>query len=377
MTYRKKVILVYSTAGMGHKKAALAVESVIKSVGAGCEVKTVDIMEYASRAYRFLYLDFYVFLMKKAKWLWAFMFYVSDLRLFDILTRKIRSRMDQRGVPGFGDMLMKEDPDAVVATHFLVPSIACILRQRGLRSRIFAVVTDYGPHSYWLSGCVNTYFAGSEWVRSELIRKGISQEKVIVTGIPTTKEFREEQPREVLKKKYGLDDERKTVFIMSGGFGVGPVGKMLLEMKKCRTDIQVIAVCGHNKELRKQLEIVSFSLNYPVKLFGFTDKVAELMAISDIMITKAGGISVTEAMVTALPMIFYGSIPGQETWNEKFLTSAGAAVIARTIKDIPLLADSMLGSEVSYSGFKKSLSAVSKPDSAGDIAEEVLKSIGG
>jgi hypothetical protein len=94
MSDRKKILLVYSTAGMGHKKAAFALEGAMAEESERYEVRTVDIMEYADRAYRFLYLDFYVFLMKKATWLWALMFYMSDIRLVDILTRKIRQKMD-------------------------------------------------------------------------------------------------------------------------------------------------------------------------------------------------------------------------------------------------------------------------------------------
>ena len=362
---------------MGHKKAALALESYMKSTLPECDIRTVDIMEYASSLYKFFYLDFYVFLMKKATWLWALMFYISDSKLFDVLTRQIRGGMDYNGLPGFGDFLMKESPDAVVATHFLVPSIASLLKRKGLKTKLSAVVTDYGPHSYWLSSDIDMYFAGSNGVKTELVRKGIPSDKVMVTGIPTTDEFHKEYDKDVLEKEYGLDDDRKTIFIMSGGFGVGPVGKMLLAMKDCATDIQVIAVCGHNKDLLRQLEKVSASLHYPVRLFGFTDKVAELMAVSDIMITKAGGISVTEAMDSGLPMILYGSSPGQETWNEIFLSGNGAAVLAGSIKDIPRMADGLLGDPAAYADVKRGLSAISKPRAAQDITEEVLKVIGG
>ncbi|MFA6636033.1 MAG: glycosyltransferase [Candidatus Omnitrophota bacterium] len=377
MTEKKRILLVFSTAGMGHKKAALALEGVMKGMPERCEVKTVDIMEYANRFYRFLYLDLYVFMMKKATWLWAIMFYVSDLRLFDVLTRRLRAKMDHSGVPGFGEFLLKESPDVVIATHFLVPSIAGILKRTGLKSKLAAVVTDYGPHSYWLSAGIDMYFAGSDRVRTELERKGIRPGKTFVTGIPTTEEFHRKHDEDVIRKRYGLEETRKTIFIMSGGFGVGPVGKMLEEMMSCASRIQIIAVSGHNKELYGQLERISASLNYPVKLFGFTDKVAELMAVSDLMITKAGGISVTEAMDSALPMILYGSIPGQETWNERFLQENGAARIAASIKQIPRIADEMLHDPAVYETFKRGLGKICKPHAAEDITNAVMKDAGG
>jgi processive 1,2-diacylglycerol beta-glucosyltransferase len=378
MTDKKKVMIVYSTAGMGHKKAALALKSCFEISAPGCQIEIVDIMEYATPLYKFLYLDFYVFLMQRASWFWGFMYYASNSRVVDVLTRKLRGTLDWMGVPGFGDMLSRKAPDAIVATHFIIPSIAWILKDRkGLISKLFAVITDYGPHTYWLSDSIDLFFAGCPSVESELIKRGVPEEKIRVSGIPTTEEFHKAHGIEALKKRYGLDGNKKTVFIMSGGFGVGPVGKMLIEMQKCRTKIEIIAVCGHNKDLYRDLEKLSRQLNYTVKLFGFTDKVAELMAVSDLMITKAGGISVTEAMDSRLPMILYGSIPGQETWNERFLTSNGAARIAGKIEDIPGLADGILGSEEVYSSFKQGLDAIRRPDAAEDITKEVLTAIGG
>jgi len=115
--------------------------------------------------------------------------------------------------------------------------------------------------------------------------------------------------------------------------------EMLKSLKLCKTKIQVITVCGHNKKAYENINELRKSLNYPVVVIGFTDKVAELMSVSDLMVTKAGGISVTEAMNMRLPMVLFASIPGQETWNEELLTENGAAIKAASVGDLPGIVD--------------------------------------
>lgn len=374
----KKVIIVYSTAGLGHKKAALAVKEAFEISAPECDVETVDVMEYAAPFHKFAYLDLYVFLMKKATWLWAFIYYVSNSPLFDKITRKLRGMLDHKGLPGFTDFLRSRDPDVIVATHFLVTSIARILKEsEGIRGSIFAIMTDYGPHTYWLSDSVENFFVGCPSAKAELAKRGVADKRIIDSGIPVMDEFTRSLNRDALREKYGIDKDKKTVFIMSGGFGVGPVARILEDIGKCRTALQVIAVCGHNRSLYDKLERHSAELNYPIKLFGFTDKVAELMAISDLMVTKAGGISVTEAMDSRLPMILYGSIPGQETWNERFLVSGGAAKKAKVTGDIPGLIDEMFESEDVYVSLKRNIDKMRKPYAARDIVKKVLDPSGG
>jgi len=149
--------------------------------------------------------------------------------------------------------------------------------------------------------------------------------------------------------------------------------KILLSLTSCQVDIQVIAVCGHNKAMYEDIQVLRDRLNYPVNLFGYTDKVAELMAVSDLMITKAGGISVTEALDMRLPMILFDSIPGQETWNEKLLLEYGAAEKAEHIKEIPDLVNKMLLSAEVYDAIRSGIDKIRRPLAAEDIVEHVLK----
>lgn len=373
----KRVIILYSTGGMGHKKAAFAILEAFKKKAPDAEIEAIDALEYAGKFYNFVYKDFYVFFMTKAKWLWGLLYDLSNIPWMDKLTRGLRLKADLLSLEKLAPMLSDKAADAIVATHFILPSLAGELKKdEWFRSKLYTVVTDYGPHSYWLSGDMDMFFMGSEKALDETAKRGIPREKMTVTGIPTESVFSADKDKALIRKTYCVDENKKTIFLLSGGFGVGPMEKMLLALNSCKAPIQVIAVCGHNKKAYEDIEKMRSKLDYPVILFGFTDKVAELMAVSDLMVTKAGGISVTEALNARLPMILFASIPGQETWNEEFLTSSGAARKAMRVGDIPRLADEVLLAPGSLEGMKKSIETIRRPDAAERIAEIVLKDVG-
>lgn len=373
----KRIVILYSTGGMGHKKAALAILEAFKKKAPHDEVEAIDALEYAGKFYNFVYKDFYIFFMTKAKWLWGALYYLSNIPWVDAVTRGMRNAVDLSSLGGLVPMLHDKCADAIVATHFILPSVAGELKKdEWFRSKMYTVMTDYGPHSYWLSRDVDRFFLGSDSALEEMAKRGIPRDKMIVTGIPTEGVFSGEFDTAAVRARYSLDPSRKTIFLLSGGFGVGPMEKMLLALNKCAAPIQVIAVCGHNKKAYEDIEKLKPGLKYPVVLLGFTDKVAELMSVSDLMVTKAGGISVTEAMNARLPMILFASIPGQETWNEKMLLSAGAARKANEVKDIPVIADSALLTAGMLDAMKRAIDRIRRPDAAERIAETILNDIG-
>ena len=373
----KKVIILYSTGGMGHKKAAMALRDAFSEKGDKVTVKNVDTLDYGDGFYKFIYLKLYVFFMTRARWLWGILYYISDLGPVGKLLEKIRPAFELDNLPGLDDMLLKERPDAIITTHFVLPGIASVLKKRkDFNSRLYVVITDYGPHSFWISKDIDRFFVGAESIVPEMVKRGVPAGKISPTGIPTSPEFTGEFNVAELRAEYGIEEGKKTIFMLSGGFGVGPMEDMLLSLCSCKCDIQVITVCGHNKVVHDNIDALKSKLNYPVILFGFSDKIAELMAVSDLMITKAGGISVTEALNMSLPMILFASIPGQETWNERLLVKTGAAEKAASIKEIPELVNRLLLSEDAYASVKEGIAELRRPRAAHDIVGEVIKELG-
>ncbi|MBD3296206.1 MAG: hypothetical protein GF392_02420 [Candidatus Omnitrophica bacterium] len=372
---KKKILILYSTAGMGHKKAAFALLEAFRKYATSLDVEIADVMEYSNPVYRFAYTRVYVFLMNRAKWLWGKLYGFSNNLLWERITGPLRGFVDYFSLPGLGEYVLKKQPDAVVATHFLLPSIARKLRKKGVRSRLYTIITDYGPHLWWLSEAIDRYFVGSQSVKDALEILQVPPDRIAVSGIPVSGDFIAERDIARIRSKYDLSPDRKTVFLMSGGFGVGPIKQMLISLNKCNSDIQVIAVCGHNVRVKEDIEKIKDGLAYPARVLGFTDRVPELMAVSDIMISKAGGISVTEALNARVPLILYGSIPGQETWNEQLLVKEGAAEKSPNIASIPAITDRILISEDAYQLLMHNIDRIRRPDAASVVAESIVDDI--
>lgn len=372
---KKKIMVLYTTAGLGHKKAAFGIYDALKEEE-GIDLEFVDALQYSGRLYRILYKDLYVFVVSRMKWLWKISFILSNNKFVDLCTRRMRHWFDSKALSELLRVIESSRPDAIVSTHFALASMADRIRSISPENpRMYCLITDYGPHSFWLSGSIDHYFVGSEEVKVEMLKRGIKASRVSVTGIATEKVFCEERDSNISKEEYGFEDGRKTVLIMSGGFGVGPMLDILKALTDCKEDLQAVAVCGHNKKIFHELQNISGSLGYPVKVLGFTDKVAELMRFSDLMITKAGGISVTEALNSRLPMVLFDSIPGQENWNEELLVRRGAAFKAESYRQICEMTDRALLSEDVYEALLEGIEELRSADAAEKIAETVISEI--
>jgi len=251
----KKVMILYSTGGMGHKKAAMALKERFEERSGDVEVKNIDTLDYGNAFYKFLYVNAYVFLMTKAKTLWGLLYYFSDLPFVDWIMKKIRPSLDLSSLKGLDEMIAGEKPDAIVTTHFVLPAISKYIRKmKDMNPRMYVVVTDYGPHAFWFARDIDRYFVGAEDMVYSLMERGILKEKITVSGIPVVKDFDSVTDIDTIKEEYDLDRDLKTIFMLSGGFGVGPMGAILNALNECKAKIQVMAVCGHNEKMYEDLK---------------------------------------------------------------------------------------------------------------------------
>jgi processive 1,2-diacylglycerol beta-glucosyltransferase len=200
---------------------------------------------------------------------------------------------------------------------------------------LVTVITDHTHHSYWLHAYTDHYLVGSYQVRQQLIRLGIPGRKISYTGIPIKPGFLKPQNKKELCAKYRLNPDLPTVLVMGGGDGIFASG--LFRVEKLDTipfSIQLLIVCGHNEKLRAQLEQNLKGTKHAVYIKGYVNDVTDLMAVSDCMVTKPGGVTTSEALAMELPMILYKALPGQEEDNAAFLIQAGAAVQAADEQDL-------------------------------------------
>ncbi|HTY45861.1 MAG TPA: glycosyltransferase, partial [Patescibacteria group bacterium] len=320
-----KVIIAYASAGAGHSKAAEAVYNRFREKHPGVTAISIDILAQENCFFRYCYSHGYSFMVKYAPFLWQFGFWVCAWRPLRFLTRPIAKALNRLNTRNFAQFLIRESPDVIISTHFLTSEIAAALKKRNrINCRLITVITDFGVHPFWLSEGTDTYVAASEATRHVLLAEGIEDGRIRVLGIPVDEKFLSPGDAAALCRKFGIQENKFTVLVATGSFGIGPIARIVASLQ----DVQVLVVCAKNKKLYRSLQEAA----YPqARVFGFVDNIQELMAVSDIIITKPGGLSTVESLSMGLFPIFIVPIPGQETENIRCLAEQGVGMYAKGI----------------------------------------------
>ena len=239
-------------------------------------------------------------------------------------------------------------------------------------AKLITVVTDYFMHSFWVDKAIDYYCVAEDATKEHLIKRGISSEKIKVFGIPVDKVFAMRKDRKELCARLNVRDDCRTILIGSGGFGVGPIKELVKELSDIKQPIQLLVVCGKNQKLCRETGELAQSIELPIKVYGFVNNMDELMEVSDIIVTKSGGLTSSEAMAKDLPMVITSAIPGQEARNCRFLVNSGAAIQAGSVKKAKKAIIDILSSKGRMDELKKRVREVKKPNSSLDIARFAL-----
>ncbi len=322
-----KILIIHASAGAGHLKAAEALHQAVQKYTSH-ESVLIDALDYTFPLFKKFYRETYVFLISKVPFVWKMAFCFLDLVWIQSLVRVLRRGYNWVNAGRLHRFLKEEQFDYIFSTQFLSTEVvAAMKRSQQITAKLITVVTDFDVHRIWLADGVDHYAVASDWTAEKIKKLGVPQEKVVVTGIPTSEKFSASGDIFILKKKLELKEKMFTVLIATGSFGIGPIEEILNVLE----GFQVIVVCGHNKNLFQRL---SRHQNAFVKILGLVDNMHELMAVSDVMVTKPGGLSISEALVSQLPMIFFNAIPGQEMNNIKVLKKYGVGISECTIEEI-------------------------------------------
>lgn len=308
------VLIVSAGFGDGHAKVAEAIEQSFKENGID-QVYIVDLFAevhpYLNELFQRFYLNTAVYVPK----------------LYGILYR-ITSRMKPEqpfsqflhsiGKKKAKSILDELQPDIIIHTFpYLVASQ--LSEEAESEVSIFTVLTDYVLHGRWLHPSTLKYFTATESMKLALLSAGVPEERITISGIPIRDAFREPMDREQLLIKHGLSESRRYILLSAGAYGVMSNISMMINTVLEYSDFDLIVLCGNNQGLR--LSLVNLYLHNPrIHILGYTEEMHELMAVSSGLLTKAGGITLTEAIAMSLPVIVYRPLPGQEEGNAHLLT---------------------------------------------------------
>lgn len=368
---RKKVLIVSVKAGAGHLKAAEALEVCLKSKWPGIEVKNIDLLDCTNALIKFLYGQMYIDIIKAVPELFAY-----GYKNYEPTQKFIKPRLliDKFNFSDFFRLVDEFNPDIVIATHFISAAILANYKQKeNKKYNIIETLTDYEFHPLWLIDGIDLFAVANEEVKNGLIFHGTDENKIIVSGIPVHPKFSEPKKKDELRAKYNLTEDIPLVLILAGSFGITPLAETMEEFKKMKEDFQMLVVCGKNEKLKKEMEDFKSQEPRLKKVFGFVDFMDELMAASDILITKPGGVTVSEALAVGLPMILIEPIPGQEEANADYLIEQGAAVKARNLPSVIYKLENLLKNPEKLSQLAQATKMIGKPHAGRAIAESMLK----
>ena len=276
--------------------------------------------------------------------------------------------------------IKKFKPDAILCTHYLPLETLGGMKsdeEKGARKTqerrlpfVVSIVTDFEAHALWMGPCVDLYCVAAEETKARLVARGAKAETVLATGIPISGRFSLELNPSKVRQSIGLRDDQPVLLVLSGGFGMGPVAEILSELDKVPRQFQTVVVTGRNQELRR--ELAGCDRRHPTHVLGFASNMHELMAIADLIITKPGGLTSSEAMALGKPLFILNPIPGQEAANSDFLLERGAAVKANRVEDLPYRLEQLLAGK-KLSEMSRAAKTIGRPSAAIEVCREVVK----
>jgi processive 1,2-diacylglycerol beta-glucosyltransferase len=372
-----RILIATATAGAGHLAAAAALEEAWRILRPDDVVKTVDLVEFFSTLHRKIHADGYVKLVEHAPELWGMLFGKTDNPQVARRLNEIRHAFPSRSRSRFSNFVKEFAPDAVVCTHYVALDTLADLRHKSRREAneensplIVSIVTDFEAHALWMSPCVDLYCVAAEETKARLVARGAAAGDVLVTGIPIAAKFlNKPNPREV-RKTVGLRDDLPVILVLGGGFGMGPVAEILTELDKVAEPFQTVVVTGRNQELRRTL--ATCDRKHPTHLLGFASNMHELMAVADLIISKPGGLTTSEALAMGKPLLIVNPIPGQEAANSDFLLERGAAAKVNRVEDLPFRMGQLLAS-TKLAQMARAAKTLGRPRAAQIICENISK----
>lgn len=389
----KKVLIMSASTGGGHNRAARAIKEELESrtindTSIECEI--VDSLKLVNNT-----MDKVISRGYEKSAIYTPKAYGSVYRLSET---NLASKNEFKGNPltslmarKFKHLLNDSKPDLIIGTHpFPMIALSTLKKHNTLNSLslsetfsksskvdippMISVLTDYTTHSTWIQNEIDYYIVGHKYVKELLVYEGVNKDKVKDFGIPVEKSFMQHRDRETVLNELGLATDKLTVLLMGGSFGAGNIKETLEELLTVDRDFQILVITGRNEHLKDKLSkmLNSTAHDKNICLLGYTNKMNDILASIDVLISKPGGLTTTEALLSDVPMIVPYFIPGQEEENLDFLTNCGAALRTTKKYSLPVLLKVLIDDPSRLDMLKENIKSIKKFNSAINISDLVV-----
>ncbi|EFU39075.1 Monogalactosyldiacylglycerol synthase [Paenibacillus vortex V453] len=303
--------------GAGHTQAAHALSSSLRQLSPSVQTKVLELGSFLNPKIAPLIISAYRKTITTRPRLVGYMY--RHQKSFNRFTALALHRMFYTSTK---NVVRQLRPDIIVCTHFIPSAVISRLKRLGTDVPLCTVITDYDAHDTWISPEVDRYFVSTPEVKRKLLNRGVSQAKIQVTGIPIHPDFWTHPGKEEIRERFQLSD-MPTVLVMGGGWGIMNDEVVHEFLTRWRGEVQIIFCLGNNDKGREEMESNPRFQHPNIRILGFTREIDKLMEVSDLLVTKPGGMTCTEGLAKGIPMLFHQPLPGQEEENCQYFTAQG------------------------------------------------------
>lgn len=355
----EKILILTTSTGEGHNQAANSLKD--SYIQQGYEVIVYDFLKNNSIILNKILVEGYELSASKFPNVYGFFYKITNIKVsqtgFNLLFSKLHNKVSK--------FINDVNPDIIITTHPFAVNLATFYKQNVKNIPILSIVTDFKAHYSYINKDIDAYIVGSNVTKSDLFSKGINLEKIHVYGIPVKDEYY------IKQKKSFKTDSYFNILLMGGSMGSKNITNVLEQLVLNKYKLNITVVCGNNKNLKDSL-IKNFSKSYKdkkINILGFSNEIYNLMDNSDLLISKPGGLTITEAINKNLPVLVPFYIPGQEVDNINALTVLNSIVFVKNIKNINNVLNDYINNPSKSFNIKNNLNRLSSNYSKNKIIE--------
>lgn len=364
-----RVLLLHASFGWGHKRAALALQEVLTE--RGIETECVDLLDFIPRPLSVFYSSSYSYMVTRGPWLWRLVYNWNDRPQSPYTPAG--SVWQKWQFERLLDYLKKQQFSHIICTHFTASALMLDWRETyGWKGKIYSVVTDYTSHRCWKRSGLNHYFVATDEVAGQLINSGIPAKDVTVSGIPISPSFITRNSREECRTNWCKPTDERLVLVLSSGLNRAKTRWLIQDLRQLAGNYRFLVSAGKHAP-REQLVQEYCEGDSRFTIFGFSTQIAEMMKAADVLVSKPGGLTVSEALAVGLPQVLFSPIPGQEEANADFLVRQGTALRINTKKGaFKEVLENLLLQNGRLSAMAQTAKKLGKPDAARTIIDSIF-----
>lgn len=366
---RPEVMILAARYGDGHLRAAKAIGLKLLSSQPSAKVGVLDYYKFVNprldNAIRWAYLNS----VKYIPSIWK-KFYTATQRIDP--ESSMQQFLNRIGIESFYQAIQAHPPKVIVSTYPTAAGVVSTLKRQGRLSALnYVVMTDYSIHSQWIHKYVDLYFVGGDDMKEALKARGVPEERVVVSGIPVDERFEDAANEDAVRKSLGLGTEPIILFMGGSYMPINEFAQVLPELDKVEAPHAIVVVAGREEHRRRAALEYQKHARHPMVVLGYVDNVHELMGVSSVLVSKAGGLTTTEALCRGVPMLIYRPIPGQEDANASYVVKHGAGFLARDHWDVAEMLGHLLRHPWELKAMMRQARTLGHPTAAAVIAARI------